>query len=206
MQALFPAAGVVQAIKLPGAPLAKRVGKITSGPCNPKSRNPTDRVCINRNFPVARASAGTREDRSPELRESADRDQVGDLAPCRAAVLNRRLILVHHPQTQVDVGDLGVHGSVKDSVPSPDYRFVIVGGIPGEGNPGAKIFLIRGQRGELRVQVIAQAVVQSEVWRYLPGVLPVERGQRPGVIRVGRISEALLVNLRAAQTTPLATG
>jgi len=48
-------------------------------------------------------------------------------------------------------------------------------------------------------QVVAETVIKSEVWRDLPGILPIERGQRPAVIRVCGISETLLVNLRQAK-------
>src|SRR5579862_3662853 len=158
-------------------------------------RNPAERIYINRNLPVARAGAVTGDYGYLELREPANGAEVRDLAGSRL-VLDRRLIAVHNSQAQIDIGDLGVHRSEENSVPTPDHCLVILKGVPREGNSRSKILGVRRQRKKLRVQFIAQTIVEGELGGHFPRVLRVKRRERPGVIRVCRISETLLGNLR----------
>src|SRR6516162_9165163 len=80
-----------------------------------------------------------------------------------------------------------------------DHGFVISERVPSERDARGKVLLICGQGKELGVKFVAQTVAQIESGGNRPGVLSVERGQWAGIVGVGGIPEALLVNLRQSE-------
>ena len=80
-------------------------------------------------------------------------------------------ILVQHPKAQIHLGDLGVNGSVENPESAADHGLVILEGIPGERETGGDIAIESVQWEILRVDFVAEPVVQGEIGGDLPGVL-----------------------------------
>src|SRR5580658_3616694 len=186
-------------------PWRRRRGKKTRkyGPCGLDERKNTETgIYINGNKPVARAAAIPRKPEGygrigdPDAASGDDVvDLVGNLRSI-VLILDGAAILIQDSQAQIHLGNLGVNGPVEDPVPAADYGFVILEGIPCEGDAWGDVAIVSVEREILRINFITEAVVQGEIGSNLPGVLQIESRKWPGVGGVVRVAEALLIYLR----------
>ena len=130
----------------------------------------TERICINGYKAVTGAGTGTRKYGASGT-ERGDPNSAGVLGVedlignLRSIVLifDGASIRVQDAKAQVHLGDLGVNWPVEHPESSADYRLVILEWIPGERDTRGDITVVGIQRVILRVDSIAQAVVQSEI-------------------------------------------
>ena len=112
---------------------------------------------------------------------------------------SRPVVISEHAD---DARNLRIDLRVENSVTSAHHRLVVVEGIPRQRNTRAKILLRRMQRSVLRIEFVAQAVVQRQVRPDLPGILRVERGEGSR-LRVLGIAKSLFVESGRAQAEGL---
>src|SRR5205814_6629486 len=82
-----------------------------------------------------------------------------------------------------DVWDVVIDRRVENPVAAAHHRLVVSGRVPGEGDARGEVVLVGVEVSVLRVQLVAQRVVDGEVRSRGPGVLPVKgrEGRRVGV-------------------------
>ena len=109
---------------------------------------------------------------------------------------------IHVAERLYDIRNLRIHGRIENPITAADHGLLIIRGIPGKRNPGRKVLLVCIERAILRIQFVAQAVVQGEIGPDSPRVLPVSRRERP-VLSVVGIAKALLIEGRQANSPRL---
>src|SRR3989440_12973739 len=110
--------------------------------------------------------------------------------------------IVDIPQSLNHISNLAIDLGIEDSEPAANYSLAILEGIPGKRHARGKVIFVAVQGTILRIQFVAETVVQRKVVGNLPGVLPVQRGERPWVVIVG-IAKALLIELWHAEGSGL---